>query len=256
MERDSYENGVPSWVDLASPDPARAATFYGQLFGWEVGPGEAEAGGYAIAQLRGRPVAGIQPQQSPGPSVWASYVNVDSADATFAKATDAGGAAILEPMDVMDAGRLAFFADPAGAVIGLWQPGAHKGAGIVNEPGTFSWNELITTDIDGSKTFYKAVFAWDAETHGEGPGAYTEFKLDGQSVAGMMAKGSDMPAEMPPNWGVYFTVDSTDDALAEISRLGGSAITPVMDIEPGRFAVVADPFGAIFNIIQLKQPVG
>ena len=104
---------------------------------------------------------------------------------------------IVPPMDVLDAGRMAIFSDPVGAVIGVWQPNAHKGAGIVNEPGTLTWNELVTTDTAAAQSFYDKVFGWGAVTHGEGPGAYTEFQVAGRSIAGMMERPAEMP-EMPP----------------------------------------------------------
>jgi predicted enzyme related to lactoylglutathione lyase len=255
MDIDSYDNGVPSWVDVQCPDTAKAAAFYSGLFGWDVQFGPPEAGGYAIAQLRGRSVAGIGPQPVPGPAVWAGYVNVDSADDIAAKVQANGGSLMMPPFDVMDVGRMCFFSDPYGAVIGLWQPKAHKGAGIVNEPNSFSWNELITDNVAGSKTFYAAVFGWTAETYGDGPGAYTEFKLGDRSVAGMMQRPAEMPADTPPFWSVYFSVADLDPALARVAELGGTQITPVMDIEPGRFAVVADDQGAVFNLIQLKVMV-
>jgi uncharacterized protein len=184
-----------------------------------------------------------------------TYVNVDSADDTVAKVTANGGTVFMPPMDVMDAGRMAVFADPLGAVMGLWQPKGHMGAQLANEPGTFCWNELITTDLDASKAFYKAVFGWDGEDMGPpgGPPAYTEWKLAGKSVGGMMAKNADMPADMPPNWGVYFAVADTDASVAKAQDLGGSVLMGPADIEPGRFAVVADDLGAVFNILRLKS---
>jgi len=256
MEVDTYENGVPSWVDLGVPDPKQAARFYRQLFGWDVQEGPPEAGGYAIAQLRGRAVAGLGPQQNPGPPAWTTYVNVDSADETVAKIKAEGGMVFMEPFDVMDVGRMAIVADPAGAVLGLWQPKAHKGAGIVNEPGTFSWAELVTTDVEAAKRYYGAVFGWGAETHGEGPGSYTEWKLGERSISGAMPKPPQMPAEVPPNWGVYFTVTDTDAAVAKVKELGGAVMMGPMEIEPGRFAVVADDQGAVFNVITMKEGVG
>ncbi len=129
-------------------------------------------------------------------------------------------------MDVMTAGRMAVFADPVGAAFGVWQPGDHKGAALVNEPGTFSWSELVTTDIPASKAFYGAVFGWGAETHGEGPGAYTEWQVNGRSIGGMMQKPPQMPAEVPPFWAVYFAVTDTDDALARVTGLGGAVDNP------------------------------
>src|SRR4051795_4531548 len=109
-ERASYEPGTPSWVDLATPDPADAKRFYGELFGWEAedaGPPE-ETGGYAMFKLRGKLVAGIGPLMDENqPAGWSTYGPPDDADAAVARATEAGGQAIVEPMDVMDAGRMA-----------------------------------------------------------------------------------------------------------------------------------------------------
>jgi hypothetical protein len=251
MRMDAYEQGVPSWVDLGSPDPQGAADFYGALFGWECPEGPPETGGYRVCTIGDAPVAGLGPQQNPGPPVWASYVNVDDADAITEKIIANGGSVIVPPMDVMDFGRMAVYADPIGAVISVWQPGTHPGAGVVNEPGTLSWNELVTTDVDASTAFYGAVFGWGAETHGEGAGAYTEWQVGGRSIAGMMLKPAMMPAEIPPHWSVYFAVADTDNAVARVTELGGTVVMPPMDIEPGRFAVVSDPTGGVFNVITM-----
>jgi predicted enzyme related to lactoylglutathione lyase len=252
MEMTSYEPGVPSWVDLGTPDLDRAAAFYSALFGWECPEGPEEFGGYRVCTIGGKSVAGLGPAMNPGPPVWSSYVNVESADATSAKVTANGGQVLVPPMDVMTAGRMAVFVDPIGAAFSVWQPGDHKGAELVNEPGTFSWSELVTTDVPASKAFYGAVFDWGADTHGDGAGAYTEWQVNGRSVGGMMEKPPQMPAEVPPNWAVYFNVTDTDDAVARVAALGGAVIMPPMDIEPGRFAVVADPTGAVFNVIAIK----
>jgi predicted enzyme related to lactoylglutathione lyase len=252
MEVDAYENGRPSWIDLGVPDPKKAAQFYSRLFGWDVQEGPPESGGYAIAHLRGKAVAGLGPQQNPGPPVWTIYINVDSADDTAAKVKANGGMVFMEPFDVMDVGRMAIVADTEGAVLGLWQPKAHKGAGIVNEPGTFSWAELVTDNVDAAKKYYGAVFGWGSETHGEGQGAYTEWKLGGTSISGAMPKPPMMPPEVPPHWNVYFTVDDTDKAVEQIKSLGGELVVGPMDIEPGRFAVVGDDQDAHFNIITMK----
>ncbi len=256
MEYERYDNGVPSWVDLGSPDQARAKIFYAALLGWECPEGPPEAGGYSVCTLRGKTVAGIGPQMNPDfPPVWMTYVNVDNADETVATVSPSGGTVLVPPMDVMDAGRMSIFADPAGAVIGLWQPMSHLGAQLANEPGALCWNELITTDLGTSKDFYKAVFDWDAEDQGPpgGPPVYTEWKLRGRSVGGMMLKSSDMPAEMPPNWGVYFAVADADAAVAKAQALGGAVYMGPTDIEPGRFAVLADNGGVVFNVLQMKS---
>ncbi len=256
MEMERYENGVPSWVDLGSTNLPKSKEFYGALLGWNCPEGPAEAGGYSVCDIGGKTVAGLGPQMNPGmPAMWLTYVNVDSADDTIGKVKANGGAVFAEPMDVMEAGRMAVFADPLGAVIGLWQPNQHTGAQVVNEPGALCWNELITTDLDKSKAFYKAVFGWDAADQGppgEAP-AYTEWKLADRSVGGMMLKNDMMPAEMPPNWGVYFAVTDTDASVEKAKELGGALLHGPMDIEPGRFAVLTDNVGAVFNVLTFKS---
>jgi hypothetical protein len=254
MEVEHYENGVPSWIDLGAGDLAAAKEFYGGLFGWHTPEGPPEAGGYSVCDIGGKTVAGLGPNMNPGaPPHWSTYVNVESADDTIAKVEANGGMVYMPPMDVMEAGRMGVFADPTGAAIGLWQPREHLGAQLVNEPGTYCWSELMTDDLAGAKTFYKAVFGWDAETRGpEGPGGYTEWKVEGRSIGGMMAKPPTMPADVPSFWGVYFAVADTDASLLKAQGLGASVVMPAADIEPGRFAVLVDPGGAMFNLLALK----
>jgi len=257
MEMERYDDGVPSWIDMQSPDLDKSRVFYSALFGWDVPPGPEEAGGYGIATLKGKNVAGVGPQMNPAaPPSWMTYVNVDDADATTAKVTANGGQVLVGPMDVMEAGRMAVFADPVGAVIGIWQPNQHLGAQLVNEPGTWGWSELTTTDTRGAKAFYGAVFGWGEETHGPGEGGgmdnYTEWKVGDRSIGGMMQKPDSMPAEVPPFWMVYFAVADTDATVARVTELGGGVMMPPMDIEPGRFAVVADPVGAVFSVLAMK----
>jgi hypothetical protein len=253
MEVTKYDDGVPSWVDLGTTDLPGARTFYGSLFGWDTPEGPPEAGGYTVATLRGKPVAGLGPQMNPqAPPSWLTYVNVDDLDAVVAKVAPAGGQVLAGPMDVMDVGRMAVIADPVFAVIGIWQAKTHLGAGVVNEPNTYCWSELVTTDTEGAKAFYKAVFGWGENTQGE-EFVYTEWKLGDRSLGGMMAKPPEMPAEVPPHWGVYFAVDDTDRAVDRIKELGGQVVMGPTDIEPGRFAVAMDPAGVVFNVLALKE---
>ncbi len=153
-EMTSYAPGTPSWVDLGSPDLEASIEFYGALFGWDVPVTEnsEQFGGYRQAMSGERPASGMMPLMQEGqPPAWTTYVSVEDADATAAAVKEAGGAVIAEPMDVMDLGRMAIFADPAGAVFGVWQPGTFAGAGVVNEPGAISWNEVNTRDLGGGQ---------------------------------------------------------------------------------------------------------
>jgi hypothetical protein len=252
MEMTSYQPGTPSWVDLSSPDPDAAAVFYGELFGWEVPPARPDTGGYRMAEQRGLPVAGIGPRMQEGmPPAWTTYVATADADATAAEVTAAGGQTFLPPMDVLDVGRMAVFADPAGAVFAVWQPGKHQGAGIVNEPVSLSWNELATRQPDAAVAFYQRVFGWQPRTMAMGESSYTEWLLDGASVGGMMPMDDSFPAQVPAHWRAYFAVADTDATVARATELGGAVHVPPMDIPQGRFAALADPDGAMFSVIRL-----
>jgi predicted enzyme related to lactoylglutathione lyase len=251
-----YKPGTPSWVDLGSTDIDASGSFYGKLFGWEeVSPGPPEqTGGYRMFTLGGKTVAGVGPLQAEGqPPAWTTYVTVKDADQTAKTVRENGGNVLMEPMDVMDVGRMAVFADPEGAVISVWQPRAHKGAELVNEPGAFTWNELNTRDAEAAKRFYQSVFGWQGETYEPNPIPYTEWKLDGNSVGGMIQMTEEWPAEVPPHWLVYFSVANCDETVEKAKGLGASVLVEPRDIQPGRFAVLTDPQGAAFAVFQVSE---
>jgi uncharacterized protein len=258
-ERSSYTPGTPCWVELSgTPDIEASAGFYGELFGWEMPelPNSAELGGYRRAKLRGRDVAGVSPRMQDGqPTVWATYVSVADAAATLGAVRDGGGEVIVEPMDVMGLGTMAVFSDPTGAVCGAWQPGSFAGAELVNEYGTVGWNELGTRDPGAAKEFYGAVFGWGHEDEQSArAGTYTIWKVGEAMVGGMLDMNAvGMPAEVPPNWLVYFTVEDTDAAVEKARSGGGSVMLEPTDIPVGRFAVLGDQFGAAFAVMQPSE---
>ena len=278
LERDGYPAGVPCWVDTGQPDPEAAVEFYGGLFGWEFEdrmPADSP-GRYFVAQLRGRDVAavGSQPEQAPPTPGWNTYVWVDSADDTTAKVKAAGGNALMEPFDVLDAGRMAVLTDPEGAVFCVWQAKEHKGAQLVNEPGTWNFSELNTRDPEGAKAFYGTVFGWEAETLDYGEGQTTMWRLPGygdflerrdpdlrrrmaadgapegfeDAVAWLIPMTSDQyPDDVPPHWNVTFAVDDADAVADRAAKLGGQVRVPPFDAPFVRMTVVSDPQGAAFT---------
>jgi uncharacterized protein len=255
-ERTEYAPGTPNWVDLQTTDQAAAKQFYGQLFGWEfedMPMDDTNSAFYSMARKNGKDVgaiAGMGPEMTGVPSHWNTYVSVSDVDATTALAEKAGGGVMMQPFDVLDAGRMSVIADPTGAVVNVWQAKNHIGAGLVNDPGTWSWNELISPDVAKAGEFYKKVFGWEPAPVPDG--SYTEFKLNGDSIAGGMAP--PMPG-IPPIWGIYFATDDTDATIEKIKSLGGGVINGPMDIPIGRFAVCADPQGAMFNVIKFAGAV-
>ncbi len=257
-ERTSYTPGTPCWVDLATPDIEAAARFYGEVLGWEVPelPNSAEMGGYRRAKKNGKDVAGVMPLMQEGqPPAWSTYVSVAAAAATAGGVPAHGGTQVAEPMDVMELGRMAVFTDPTGAFFGIWQPGTFHGAELVNEAGTVGWNELGTRDTAAAKEFYGAVFGWSYDDEpSPRVGTYTIWKVGEAMVGGMIDLNAlGMPAEIPANWLVYFTVEDADAAVEKVQSGGGSVMNGPIDIPVGRFAVVADRFGAAFAVMQPSE---
>ena len=252
-EFDSYPAGTPSWVDHAAKDLEASNRFYCGLFGWEPEDMGEDMGHYTLLRKGGKTVAGNMGAMMDGqPSVWTSYICVDDADATTERAKKAGATVFVEPMDVSDIGRMAIFADPTGAAIGIWQPKTFKGAEVAGEAGSFAWNELNTRDLTAAKAFYTEVFGWEPSDVDMGAMSYTEWKLGDRSVAGMLPMPDMVPAEVPAHWLVYFAVDDTDATVSKATGAGATTLVPPTDIPPGRLAVLSDPDGAAFAVIKMN----
>jgi predicted enzyme related to lactoylglutathione lyase len=251
-ERTEYAPGTPNWIDLAAPDADEAEQFYGDLFGWESqdAPGDPEeTGGYRFFMLNGKIVTGYGPPGPDEPPSWRCYVAVSDADETTAKAKEAGAEVLLEPLDVMGAGRIAVFRDPEGAVMCAWRPEQTPGVQIVNEPGSFCWSELQTRDLDGAKRFYSAIFGWDYEDNDLGETTYTGIRLDGRPIGGMLPMSEQVPDETPPHWLIYFATEDLDGA----SEKAADVVIPRMESPAGAFAILQDPGGANFAVIELSE---
>ncbi|MEZ5184513.1 MAG: VOC family protein [Candidatus Nanopelagicales bacterium] len=251
-----HPNGLFGWVDLMTRDPQRAIEFYEGLFGWTHTDQPTPMGPvYTQFFKDGKLVAGLGPMMPGVPdevgAFWNSYIIVADVDATIAKAVAAGGTAPMPAMDVMDQGRLAMIMDPSGAQVGLWQPATHQGAELFNAPGSLTWNELQTRDLDAAKPFYAEVFDWEWV---EGPDSgYFVANLNSKqgedkSNAGAMTMPEGVPAEAPNVWMVYFAVDDCDTTMAAAQSLGAEVFLPAMQMGPGRFGGLIDPTGGMFLV--------
>jgi predicted enzyme related to lactoylglutathione lyase len=269
---DRYIPGVPCWIDTNQPDAEAAAAFYGGLFGWEIEdampPGS--EGHYFMARIRGGDVAGISPvpEGAPPSARWDTYIWVQSADETAAKVKAAGGTVLMEPMDVMDAGRTAVVSDTEGAAFCVWEPKRHRGATIVNEAGALNFNNMNTHDADAAKAFYGAVFGWGTMPMGGGAEAFTlpgygdhlellnPGTLERMASMGAPAGFADVVAtltplpdhdrDVPAHWSVTFATDDVDATARKASELGGQVIAGPFDAPWVRMAVIVDPQGASF----------
>jgi hypothetical protein len=244
----------PAWVDLSSADAAASRDFYAKLFGWQVEVNsDPQYGGYAIAKTGSSDAAGIGPKMDPSaPTAWNLYIGADDIEALAKRVTSAGGTVVMAPFDVGDQGRMAVFQDPSGAFISSWQ-GVRMGGFETDAPGSYGWAELNARGVDRALPFYTAVFGWTtkASAMGEGQAPYTEFQLDGQSVAGAWEMNPMVPAEVPSYWQIYFSVADVDAAHTTALELGATPILEPQDFPGGRFSIVTDPQGASFGLLKL-----
>jgi predicted enzyme related to lactoylglutathione lyase len=174
------------------------------------------------------------PSPGTGWAAWNTYVGVTDAEATATRVTAAGGRVLVPPVDVQGQGRMAMFADDQGALVAAWQPGAFHGAGLVNEPGCFCWSELACRDTAAASTFYGSVFGWATDTSQLGPMTYTEWRLGGRAVGGMVHMDENWPGGIPPRWVVYFAVTDCDGARNRTGREGSGAARRRPAGPPGR----------------------
>lgn len=242
--------GTPSWFDLMTPDLDGALKFYGGLFGWTFDVGSPETGRYTMAKVGGRNAAGIgtQPPGASFPSAWSVYFE-GNADEIAERVKANGGQIMMEPMDVMDFGRMLVAVDSTGAVFGVWQPKSHTGAQVVDEPGAMAWQEVATRDAAKAVDFYARVFSLEPNKM-DAPGiTYYTLHKGPKTAGGVMQMNEQWPAEIPPHWMPYFAVENTDAAAAKVEELGGKVEVKPFDSPYGRIAVIADPWGAHFTVI-------
>ena len=246
-----YPNGAFNWIDLVTPDVSEAKAFYAGLFGWETEDLPARGGAaYTMCRLGGEDVAAIHEHTADERAGWSSFISVDDVDKTTARAIELGATALRGPVD-MAASRTSLIRDPGGAIVSLWQAKGHIGASLVNELGTWTWNELGTADLDAAKEFYGELLGWSADDV-TGPLPRASFTLGTLLVGGAHAL---TPQEGDQSrWTVSFRVADADEAIARVQALGGAVLLPPMDIPIGRFAIVADPAGAPFTVSAFATP--
>lgn len=259
VEKHEYLPGTFSWIDLSTTDQAAAKEFYQELFGWDAEDVPVEENvSYTMFSRKGKNVAGLsqmsEEMKAQAPPHWNSYITVENVDDASAKAKKLGANVLMDPFDVFDSGRMTVILDPHGAAFSIWQPKQHIGASLVNEPGSFCWNELATRDVSESVAFYTKLFGWTTEIM-ESPGGPYHVIKNGENYNGGIMQMTEEWGEIPPHWSVYFSVADCDASCEKLNSLGGKVEHGPFDAEGvGRIAVVSDPQGAHFYIMKLASP--
>lgn len=243
------------WHQLNTTDRVAAKQFYGDLLGWQYR--DNDMGGemvYTEVGVDGEYFGGVMNLMAPEgtPPHWIAYISTDDVDASAKQLTDLGGQIYHGPEDMPGIGRFALVADPQGAVFNFFKPAMEGEIPAPKRPkqGEVAWEELLTSDPAAAIDFYGKIFGWtvDPRSMGEGNEPYNILMLGDVMIGGLMRRPEMMPASA---WGVYFEVNDVDASYAKVKELGGMTITEIMPVPgTGRLAVVADPQGAVFSIIQ------
>lgn len=251
---DAATFGAPNWVDLSTPDIAAATGFYSELLEWEISTMTTPMGDYHVASRDGAEIGGMmaQPAEAAGqPALWTVFIYVKSVDETLERVEEAYGHVLQAPFEIPGGARVSVVSDTTGAMFAIISGGpTPHGTYMSNVPGGVCWVELLTRDVESAATFYKEVFGWSAAPDTTGDTEYTMFKLGGEDVAGMLMMPAEIPSEAPAHWAVYFAVADCAATTKMADELGGAVLREVTDIEIGRFAVLADPQGATFNVVE------
>ncbi|QWF82962.1 VOC family protein [Amycolatopsis sp. CA-230715] len=253
--------GLPCWVELASRNETAAEHFYGGLFGWKYQVNRDPAtptGRYSIASLDGISVGGLYRAGSSQPPGWILHLSVRNIVTAAEWVEHLGGRTTLGPIDIPDRGSILHALDPSGAPVVFWQPPDSWEFGT-DMPATFTGADLNTHDGNSADHFFCRLFGYTAQQIGDAHSIdYAEWRLDHESVLYRYVMGPEYRADTPPHWMVYFEVSparGTDATAGHAIMLGGTVVIQPYDTPWGRIAVLADPDGAVFSIIDHSQVV-
>jgi hypothetical protein len=247
--------GKVIFVELATPDLAATKKFYAGLFDWTFQDYKDVGIDYAVAFLDGHPVAGLVHRDK---SVaehrhprWLSFISVRDADKAKEIALQLGAKVLFEPRNIPDLGREAAFEDPQGAIFAVLASSSGDPPDILVSPGEWIWSSLITIDPDIDAAFYQKLFDYEV------------FAMADDDVGQHLLLASDnyarssvntMPAGKPkshPQWINYIHVEDAVKMTARVVELGGRVLVePRLDRHGGKVAIVADPLGAPFGLLE------
>lgn len=250
---DGHRPGWPCWAELATPDLRVSHRFYSELFGWGrytvVVPHRGEIDVFTCGEDDAE-VAALQQLADPAqPASWTCYFRTDDMARSVEAVRRAGGQVLIEPVEHGNLGLSAMFVDPEGADFCVVDTYDFPGARVVEESSSPVWIELAVHDLAAERGFYGEVFGWRPVDRDYGALPYTEFKVGDESVAGMVAMDELRAAAESSHWMPYVEVADCDAAAARASELGARIQVGPTTVEPGRYAVLADPTGARLGII-------
>jgi uncharacterized protein len=250
--------GKVMFVELVTPNLGAAKQFYAGLFGWTFRDIRKGSTQYVEASLDGHAIAGLiyreMPAAEPRRPAWLTFISVRDVDATRGLAVKGGAKVLFEPHDISARGREAVFSDPQGAVFAVVASSSGDSPDVLARPGEWIWSSLITNNADADAAFYQTLFGYDVFDLPADPGRQ-HLLLASDNYA--RASANTPPANKPtahPHWLNYVRVDDAVAMAAKVVALGGRVlVAPQVDRHGGKVAVVADPQGAPFGLLEWSE---
>lgn len=245
-------------VELVTPDLVATKQFYAALFGWTYRDVAGAATGYAEASLNGHTVAGlvhrpVRAGERRQPA-WLSFFAVSDVDAAQKTALQRGAKVLFAPHSFPDRGREAVFADPQGAVFGVLASSSGDPPDYVASPGEWIWSSLLTNDPESAVAFYQSLFDYEVFELPASAGAQHLLLASHNYARASVNTLAGTPPNTRPYWLNYVRVENTAAMTARVVALGGSVLVePRLDRHGGRVAVVADPLGAPFGLLEWSE---
>ena len=247
--------GKVIWVDLITTDIESAKRFYGGLFGWtyrDIMTGQ--NGSYAVALMDDQPVAGLIARDAPTgehrQSAWLTFMAVRDVNAAKRIAVAHGAKLLVETRNYPQRGQQAVFADPQGAVFAVLASRSGDPADDEVSPGEWIWSSLMTSDADTDATFYQSLFGYDVFELQSDSGDHLVLSTDKFARASVNTMSGKNP-NRHPHWINFVRVADVAEAAAKSTELGGRVLVePHIDRHGGRVALLADPAGAPFGVME------
>jgi len=247
--------GKVIFVELVTPDLEAAKQFYAGLFGWSFREIHSRGTTYAEAAINGHPVAGLLQKEIPSgrqrQPAWLSFMAVSDVDAANNLALQQGAKQLFEPHNFPDRGREAVFADPQGAVFAVLASSSGDPPDVLAAPGEWIWSSLITSDPERGAEFYQKLFEYEVyQAPADDGRQHLMLASDNYARASVNPPPTDS-AGFHPHWLNYIRVEDTVEMAAKAVALGGRVLVePKIDRHGGKIAVVADPQGAAFGLLE------
>ena len=250
-----HHDGQVIWHDLETTDLARAEAFYKGLFGWELREYRSGGSTYVVALNTGQPIAGmlqrVVHEGEERRSTWLPFVSVPDVDGAVSLARRHAALVLADPQDRAERGRQALIRDPDGLALALENSSSGDPTEAPAPPGAWAWTSLFARDPAGTAVFFQQTFAYRVLGAPTNAGFERIVLSSGDRPRISIEPLPDPAWPQAGAWVGFVRVPDAADAVVRALALGGRVLVEAhADSEGAQWAVLADPTGALFGVMQ------